>query len=190
MVISIKHNIIIGEVMYKKKQILIFGTGGHCRSVIECIESNDIYEIIGIVDISKEVLFKTDEIVNGYPVVGALENLPCIETEWDECIVAVGDNYQRNLVYSKIVKQLPKAVFAICIHSRAIVSKHAVIGEGTVIMAGVVVNRSSTIGKFALINSNATVEHDNKIEDFATVAPGVTLGGTVSVGEHSVIERF
>ena len=38
-----------------------------------------------------------------------------------------------------------------------------------------------------ILNSNTVVEHDNLIMDFSSLAPSVTTGGNVYVGERSSI---
>ena len=56
------------------KEIILIGGGGHCRSVIDVIEQEGQYKIVGIID--KAELFGTD--VLGYPVFGSdldIENL-------------------------------------------------------------------------------------------------------------------
>ena len=37
------------------KNILLIGAGGHAISCIEVLKSNDIYNIFGLVDISKKI---------------------------------------------------------------------------------------------------------------------------------------
>ncbi|NMA64614.1 MAG: acetyltransferase, partial [Clostridiaceae bacterium] len=55
-------------------------------------------------------------------------------------------------------------------------------GSGTVVMAGVVINSSTRIGKGCIINTGATIDHDNVIEDYVHISPGVNTAGTVRVG--------
>ena len=38
-----------------KEKIVLVGGGGHCHSVIDVIEQTNKYEIIGIVDIKKNI---------------------------------------------------------------------------------------------------------------------------------------
>ena len=37
------------------------------------------------------------------------------------------------------------------------------------------------------MNTNASVDHDCVIKDFASLAPGVVLGGNVSIGERTSV---
>ena len=59
------------------------------------------------------------------------------------------------------------------------------VGCGPVVMPGAVINANASIGKFCIVNTKASLEHDCALADYASVAPGVTVGGNVSVGELS-----
>ena len=49
------------------KEIILIGGGGHCKSVIDVIEQESQFVIVGIVD--KPELIRTE--VLGYPVIGS-----------------------------------------------------------------------------------------------------------------------
>jgi NADH/NAD ratio-sensing transcriptional regulator Rex len=38
-----------------KIEIILVGGGGHCKSVIDLITSNDIFQIVGILDLKEKV---------------------------------------------------------------------------------------------------------------------------------------
>lgn len=52
-------------------------------------------------------------------------------------------------------------------------------------MAGVIINSCTKIGKGCIINTAATIDHDNMIEDYVHISPGVHLAGTVKIGQGS-----
>ena len=72
-------------------------------------------------------------------------------------------------------------------HPSSIVSPHAAIGEGTLIMAGAIVQTGARIGKNVIINSGSIIEHDCRIGDHCHVAPGCVLGGDVTIGAMSFL---
>lgn len=96
--------------------------------------------------------------------------------------IAIGSNAAR-----KQQAALCGGPFVTLIHSRAIVSASARIGEGTVIMAGAVVQAGAIIGKHCIINTGATVDHHCVLEDFVHIAPGAHLCGNVRVGEGTLV---
>lgn len=72
--------------------------------------------------------------------------------------------------------------FATLVHPRAMVSPRAFLGEGAVVGAGVIVASNSHIAPHVLLNRGANVGHNNRIDGFVTVGPGVTMAGAVVVG--------
>jgi len=73
------------------------------------------------------------------------------------------------------------------IHPSAVISRSAVIGEGSQIMAGTIIGPEARLGKLCIINTRASVDHENVFEDGVEIAPGATLCGLVSVGANSWI---
>ena len=57
--------------MRKKEKILVFGASGHAKVIIDAIEKEANYEIIGLIDSSKVLGQKT----LGYKVLGKEEDL-------------------------------------------------------------------------------------------------------------------
>lgn len=96
-------------------------------------------------------------------------------------IVGVGDNATRERIAQRYGR------FDVAIHPSAIVSRHAEIGPGSVVMAGVVINAGARVGSHCIVNTGAILDHDCLISDFAHIAPGATLGGNVRVGVGSMV---
>ena len=65
---------------------------------------------------------------------------------------------------------------------RAVVSKSASIGPGTVVQSCCHVSTSVRIGEFVKLNAAANLMHDSVVGDFATIAPNAVILGRVSVG--------
>lgn len=99
--------------------------------------------------------------------------------------VAIGNNATREKVQEKLIEEGLNVVSLI--HPSAIVGTDVEIGIGTTVMAGVVINSSTKIGNGCIINTSASLDHDNVIEDYVHVSPGVNMAGTVKVGKGSWI---
>lgn len=152
----------------------LYGASGHCKVIIDTISSTQELTIEGIVDDNPVY----DELY-GIPVFNTKE----FETFSDKSIiVSVGDNSTRQ----KIVANLA-ADYLIAVHAKAIVSAHATIGEGTVIMPAAIINSDAFIGQHCIINTAAVIEHDCKIDNFGHVSPNAALAGDVTVGEGTHI---
>jgi carbonic anhydrase/acetyltransferase-like protein (isoleucine patch superfamily) len=56
-----------------------------------------------------------------------------------------------------------------------------------VVFAGAVVQPGAAVGRHVILNTACSADHDNEIGDFAQLAPGAHLAGTVRVGEGAFI---
>ena len=54
-------------------------------------------------------------------------------------------------------------------------------------MSGAIVNADAKVGKFCILNTKSSLGHDSVLEDFASLASGVTIGGNVKIGHSSAI---
>lgn len=167
------------------KNIIIIGSSGHAKVIIDIIEQEKKYNIIGLIDTFR----KAGEITLGYSILGQEEDLPKIIEKYlvSGAIVAIGDNFLRSAIVEKIKKIAPNLLFISSIHPKASIGKDVSIGEGTVIMPGVCINSSSFVGKFCILNTNASLDHDSTLEDFASIGPGVKTGGYCHISSYSAI---
>lgn len=168
-----------------KKKVIIVGSSGHSKVVIDIFEKSGNYEICGLIDSFRE---KGEETL-GYKIIGNEEDLPLLVNKFQGCslFVAIGDNWLRQTVVNRISSILPKAHYVSAIHPSSTIGKNVFIGEGVVIMAGAIINSDSKIKDFVIINTNASIDHDCILQKFSSFGPNSTLGGNVNVGEYSAI---
>ncbi len=166
------------------KNILVFGSSGHAKVVLDIIEKMNSYRIAGLISEEKEKV-----IFNKYKVIGSDEDLRALTNKLNiyQGIVAIGSNYRRKKVTEYILKIEPKFKFIKAIHPAANISPYVQIGEGTVIMAGVSINADTIIGNHCIINTNASVDHDNYLNDYVNISPNTATGGNVKIGNLSFI---
>ena len=158
------------------RKLLILGCGGHSKVVTEVAEAigfNDINYLDKSNDeiffLGRKIVQKVNENYNGY------------------FFVAIGDNYLREKVYNQFLIENKLAQCITLVHPKSCVSFRSSIEEGTIIMPLSVVNSSTKVGKGVIINTSSTVDHDSILMDFCSLAPGVNIGGNVSVGIRSAI---
>lgn len=168
-----------------KRNIIIIGSGGHASVVIDIVEKVGDHTIIGLID-----SFRTKgNKVMGYEILGDVEDLPGLSESsgtFDLCI-AVGDNWQRHLLYEKVVTLLDDVDLPAIIHPSAQIARSVKMGRGVVVMAGVVINSRTTIGDLSILNTNSGIDHDCELRHYGSLAPGVVCGGNVSIGAFSAI---
>ena len=167
--------------MKKKEKIIIFGCGGHARSIANILFESKKYEIIAFIgnNIQSKKLLNVRTIKENK----FFENkLYC-----KNFIIGIGDISKRENCYKKVMKYYPNAKFPTIIHPNTSISKNVKLGIGTVVMSNVVVNISSKIGKFCILNTSSTIEHDCIIEDYVSIAPNSSIAGTCHVKKRSFI---
>jgi len=165
-----------------KENIILIGGGGHCCSVIDVIEQENKYNIIGIVD--KKELIGTK--VLNYEVIASDDKLEELFKTYKNAVVTVGQ-IKTNQIRVKLFNKLKAVGFNLptIISPLAYVSKYAVVGEGTVVMHQALINANASIGKNCIINTKALIEHDCKVKDDCHISTASVLNGGVVVEENT-----
>jgi len=166
------------------KEIILIGSGGHCRSVIDVIEQEGKFKIAGLIDKSDSI---AEEII-GYPLIGNDQDLEHLTHKYKYAHIAVGQikssSLRKNLFTR--AKELGFLLPTI-ISPRAYIAKNTNIDEGSVVMHDAIVNVNVRIGKNCIINSRALVEHDSVIQDHCHISTNATINGGVEIGEGSFL---
>ncbi|MFM9987035.1 acetyltransferase [Flavobacterium sp.] len=156
-----------------ENNIILYGASGHCKVVIDILQSNE-QSIKTIIDDAPKL--KT---ILGFSI---LNSIKFDFSRAQNMILSIGNNRVRRELASKL-----NTNFVIAIHPKSIISKSVFIGDGSVVMAGVIINPDAKIGKHCIVNTGALVEHDCVISDFVHISPKAYLAGGVMVGEGSQI---
>ena len=165
-------------------KILLIGAGGHARSCIDVLEEENQFEIAGLIE-------KGESISNnslGYSVIGTDDDLKVLRKHYKNAIITVGQ-IKSPKIRIKLYKLLKELDFTLplIVSPHAYVSKHAQIGEGSIIMHGVIINANAKIGNNCIINNKSLIEHDAVIGDHCHIATGAIINGEVSVGDKSFL---
>lgn len=164
--------------------VVLVGAGGHARSCIDVIEQDGTYAVAGVFASAAE----RGKQVLGYPVIGTDEELPQILIHCSHALVGVGQ-IKTPEPRIRLFERLQQCGFRIptIISPRAYVSKHATLGEGTIVLHGAVVNAGAIVGRNCIINSQSLVEHDATIGDHCHVATAATVNGGAHIGMGTFI---
>lgn len=164
----------------KKEKIVLLGGGGHCHSVIDVIELEKRFEIIGIID-KPELLGQK---VLGYEIIGCDNDLENIYKTCKNALITIGQ-IKSYTIRKNLFEKLKKIGFnlPVIISPLAYVSKYTQIDEGTIIMHHALVNSNVTVGKNCIINTKSLIEHDSIIGDYCHIATASVLNGGVTMKE-------
>jgi sugar O-acyltransferase (sialic acid O-acetyltransferase NeuD family) len=169
----------------KAKNIVIIGASGHAKVIIDIVEKQNEFNIIGLIDTYK----KRGNKISGYEILGTEDIIAQLMADQKVVggIIAIGNNWTRHIIKEKIKNIAPNFEFLSAIHPNAVLSRNVKIPKGTVIMAGVIINSDAIVGEFCIINTNASLGHESTMQNYSSLAPGVTIGGNVTIGSFSAI---
>lgn len=168
----------------KMENLILIGNGGHCKACIEIIESSKNFKIKGIIvhpsNSAKEFM--------SYKVLGNDNNIhECFDKD-DLALICVGQIKSPDIridINNLIKKNNISLVTLKSIHS--IVSNHAEIGSGSIVMHNAIVNAGAKVGENCILNTNSLIEHDVQIGDYCHISTGAIVNGGVEIGYGSFI---
>lgn len=171
---------------FDETALIIYGGGGHGKSLIDLVQVLGQYKIVGIVDDG----LPKGEAVMGMPVLGGgREALPELYAQGVHLAVnavgGIGDINSRVEVFAR----LARAGFTCpaVIHPTAFVEPSAKLSPGVQVLPHAYVGSEATLGFGVIANTGATVSHDCVLGNYANVAPGAMLAGAVEIGERTLI---
>lgn len=161
------------------KDLVIIGAGDFGREVAAVVgRINHVFptwNLLGFLDDNKEANSQIDE----YVVLGNLDWLDAHKEVYTIC--SIGTGRTRKKIIEKTAKKTSN--FATLIDPDAVVIKDSSVGEGSVVCAGSVLAINSKIGNHVIVNLSCTIGHDDIVDDFCTINPGVNISGKVHLSE-------
>lgn len=146
--------------------IAIYGAGGFTLQISGTLRN-----------LSEEVVIVDDRDLTellGFPVLRAVP-------EGAKVAVAIADAKVRKMIADRY------SSFATILAETAIVSPHAVLGEGSIICDHVTIEARASIGRHFHANLYSYVAHESVIGDYVTFAPRVSCNGNVRIGDGAYV---
>lgn len=166
------------------RKILLIGGGGHAQACIDVIEQTSSFEIIGLFDVAEKV----GTSVSGYPIVATDEHISNYIADDVSFLVTVGQIKSAGLrkkLYTRL-KEL-NANIATVVSPLAYVSKHAKIGEGSIVMHHAFVNTGALIGENCILNTKSLIEHNAIIGNHCHIATAAVVNGDARIEDESFV---
>lgn len=166
-------------------KLVVYGGGGHGKSVIDTVRSQSIYEIFGIIDDG----MKAGEKVLDLPVLGGREVLPEIYAQGIgqavNAVGGIGDIRSRINVFTLLEDN--GFICPTVTHSSAVIESSAVISSGVQVFPMAYLGSDVSIGAGCIINTSAIVSHDCSLADYVNISPGAVLAGGVVIGAGTLV---
>ncbi len=166
------------------KKLVIAGGGGFVKCIINYIENNPEFEIIGYTDVTDN-----GEIL-GYKYLGNDEILPRLREKGVEyAVVGVGLRLNDATLKIKITEKLKSLGFKIPIlyGRNVVVHRGAIIEEGVILRDGAIVQSGSTIKAHTMIGDNVFVGHDSTIYEYSHLVAGTNVGRDCHIGPYTMV---
>ena len=170
--------------MAKKDDLILIGGGGHCRSCIDVIETEDRFVIRGIVDANANLHAP----ILDYELLGGEDSIERLTKTCRHFFVTVGQikEWKPRVRLYDYLKSLHVRIPTI-ISPLAHVSKHATLDEGSIVMHQAIVNSGASIGKNCILNTKSLIEHDVVIEDHCHISTAAVINGATTVRRCSFV---
>jgi sugar O-acyltransferase (sialic acid O-acetyltransferase NeuD family) len=165
--------------------ILVYGGGGHGKSVIDLLKVLNTYSIAGIIDDGLAV----GDTVMGFPVFGGSETLQELFNLGVRLVAnavgGIGDIHSRIKVSTLLVEIGFKC--PTIIHPSAFVESSAKLAEGIQVFPHAYIGSETEIGFGVIVNTGSIISHDCALDDHVNISPGTMLAGGVHIGANTLV---
>ena len=165
--------------------LIIYGGGGHAKSLIDLIRAEGKYRIHGILDDG----IPAGGQIMGIQVLGDGSKLNELRRQGIRLAVNAVGGIGSITPRLKVYERLRLAGFSVptVVHPRAYVEPTATLGEGGQLFFNAYVGSEVTVGFGCIINTGSIVSHDCVLGDYVNISPGAILAGAVTVKERSLV---
>ncbi len=164
--------------------LILITASGLSREVAEVVDQLPGVELRGCLD---------DDPALWGARVGALEVLGGLGLLADDhadaaAVVCAGKGATRRRIVQRLdALGVDGERYATVVHPSVSLPSSCRVGVGSVLLANAVLTADVGIGSHVVVMPNCTLTHDDVLEDYVTLAAGVSLGGSVHVGEAAYL---
>lgn len=150
-------------------KIVLYGCGGHSRSIADIILMNDPETLLLFVDDNA----RDNEKLFGFDVV---KHAP---SAVDPYIISIGDNHKRKIKLAELGESKLVSVISKYAH----LGFNSSVGKGCFIGNFCHIGPDVVIGENTIINNAAIVEHEVVVGCHCHIGPNVTVSGRCKIGD-------
>jgi sugar O-acyltransferase (sialic acid O-acetyltransferase NeuD family) len=167
--------------------LVIVGAGGFARETAEAVRAvpwkDRRFNLVGFLDDDPALHGRE---IGGTPVIGPVE---AVHDHPDVAVVVCVGRPDAYTVRRDIVARLglPEERYATVVHPAASVGSTCRVGAGSVVLAHTSLTAGVVVGAHVAVMPQVVLTHDVRVDDYATLASGVRLGGGVHIGSGAYV---
>lgn len=162
------------------KSLLIIGAGSFSTEV------DEMARLLGYDDIA--FLDDNSSTACSFPVIGSMNDIKTMRSQYNTAIVALGNNSQR-IKYHKLLKKYD-FIIPTLVHPTAYVSLDAELAPGCILRAKTVVGRYAKLGEACILNVGALIDHHVIIQEGCHILMGAVVRNMVTVEALTRVESL
>jgi acetyltransferase EpsM len=170
---------------YDPNAVVIYGAGGHGKSVLDLLESSGSYKTVGFIDDG----VPSGNLVMGLRVLGDKVILSDLHKDGIRLAVnavgGIGNVRIRQLIFRRLIEA--GFGFPTVVHPTAYVEPTAKLAPGVQVFPLAYVGSEVEVGFGSIVNTGAIVSHECVLGDIVNISPGAILAGGVRVGTGALI---
>jgi sugar O-acyltransferase (sialic acid O-acetyltransferase NeuD family) len=170
---------------YDRTALVIYGGGGHGKSLIDLIRAAGHFELVGVIDDNLNP--GTD--VMGLSVLGGGDLLGDLAARGVQQAVnavgGVGNVVSRVEVFRRLHQsgfQCPTVI-----HPSSVIEPSAHLSDAVQVMPRAYVGSETHVGYGSIVNTAAVVSHDCQVGSYVNLAPGALIAGGVEIGDRCLV---
>lgn len=162
--------------------ILIAASGLACE-VLATVRDSGQFDVVGILDDDPG---RAGTTMDGSHILGPVSD--ALNYPDAKVVVCVGAGSGRAGIVARLAGLgFPDRRYATVVDASVRLPEGCRIGLGNILLGHVTLTADVTIGNHVVAMPGVTLTHDDAVEDFATFAAGVSLGGGVRVGRAAYL---
>lgn len=155
-------------------RVVVFGCGGHARSIANTLLINNK---------NVEILFVDNDAKKDEKILKFFVERDHILKKSDAYIIAIGNNHMRKKMYYSLQSTCRGKCISV-VSDLACIGIEANIGIGTFVAPYAYVGPLADIGNNTIINTGSVVEHETVIGNHTHIAPHATICGRTRIGDN------
>ena len=163
--------------------MLLIAASGLAREVLAAVRESGRSDVVGILD---DDAGKTGAIVDGVRILGPASD--ALSYPGAGVVVCIGSGAGRDRIVDRLAALgFSDRRYATVVDSSVRIPYGCEIGRGSILLGHVTLTAGVTLGEHVVVMPGVTLTHDDVVEDFATFAAGVSLGGGVRIGRGAYL---